>query len=59
MVERLQMRGIPALVYDPAFPSDAYQWDRIHLTPERHALIGAELAPGVAALVDKTKRCGG
>lgn len=58
MVERLRARGIPALVYDPVFPSDAYQWDRIHLTAERHALIGAELAQRVAAFVEKAKRCG-
>ena len=49
MKARLGERGIAAIVYDPVFPSEAYQWDRIHLTAARHRLIAEELAPAVAA----------
>lgn len=51
MTARLRQRGIPAIVYDPVFPPEAYQWDRIHLTAERHALIAGELAPQVGRLL--------
>lgn len=51
MRQRLRRRGIPSLVYDPVFPAEAYQWDRIHLSAERHRLIAAELAPKVAPLL--------
>lgn len=56
MKARLAARGIPSLVYDPAFPPEAYQWDRIHLTAERHALIASELAPRIAALLGRSLR---
>ncbi|HMO31148.1 GDSL-type esterase/lipase family protein [Enterovirga sp.] len=51
MTARLHQRGIPAIVYDPVFPPDAYQWDHIHLTAQRHALIAQELAPQVGRLL--------
>lgn len=59
MTARLAARGIPALVYDPVFPHEAYQWDRVHLTAERHSLIAAELAPRIAGVVGKGRRVQG
>jgi acyl-CoA thioesterase-1 len=60
MTARLRSRGIPALVYDPVFPPEAYQWDGIHLTAARHLLIARELAPRVARLLGggAKRRCG-
>lgn len=60
MRARLATRGIPAIVYDPVFPRDAYQWDGIHLTAARHSAIAAELAPRIAALLadNGRGRCG-
>jgi acyl-CoA thioesterase-1 len=58
MVQRLSARKIPVIVYDPVFPPEAYQWDRIHLTAETHAKIAAELLPRVAGIIkpkDKPK----
>ena len=51
IVQRLKARDIAAIVYDPVFPPEAYQWDRIHLTAEAHARIAAELLPQVAEII--------
>lgn len=51
MVQRLKARNIAVIVYDPVFPPEAYQWDRIHLTAATHAKIAAELLPQVAGIV--------
>ena len=51
MVQRLAKRKIPAIVYDPVFPPDSYQWDGIHLTATAHARIAAELLPKVAKFI--------
>lgn len=51
MVKRLAARDIAVIVYDPAFPPEAYQWDRIHLTGETHARIAAELLPRVTQIL--------
>jgi acyl-CoA thioesterase-1 len=56
MVKKLSARGIPAIVYDPTFPPEAYQWDRIHLTAATHAKIAAELLPKVTAALGRSKR---
>ena len=53
MKARLGERGIAAVVYDPVFPPEAYQWDGIHLTAARHILVAKELAPAVAAHLGK------
>ena len=58
MVQRLAARKIPVIVYDPVFPPDFYQWDRVHLTAEAHAKIATELLPQVANIIkpkDKPK----
>lgn len=47
MRSRLTERGIKALVYDPVFPVEAYQWDRIHINADWHGRIAAELLPQV------------
>lgn len=47
MRSRLTERGIKALVYDPVFPTEAYQWDRIHINADWHGRIAAELLPQV------------
>jgi acyl-CoA thioesterase-1 len=51
MVLRLKARNIAVIVYDPVFPPEAYQWDRIHLTADAHARIAAELLPQVTKIV--------
>jgi acyl-CoA thioesterase I len=51
MVQRLKARNIAVIVYDPVFPPEAYQWDRIHLTADAHAKIAAELLPQVKRIV--------
>ena len=57
MVARLAERGIRAIVYDPAFPRESYQWDGIHITREGHARIAEELAPLVSeALTPPAKK---
>jgi acyl-CoA thioesterase-1 len=55
MVKKLSARGIAAIVYDPTFPPEAYQWDRIHLTAATHAKIATELLPKVTALLGRSK----
>lgn len=57
MSARLRARSIAVLVYDPVFPSEAYQWDGIHLNAERHGLVAAELAPRVEAFLGGRKLC--
>ena len=47
MVARLSERGIRAIVYDPAFPPEAYQWDRVHISADGHVRIAQELLPQV------------
>jgi acyl-CoA thioesterase-1 len=51
MVQRLNARKIAVIVYDPVFPSEFYQWDRIHLTADAHAKIAAELLPQVTEII--------
>ena len=51
MVQRISARKILVIVYDPVFPPDYYQWDRIHLTAEAHAKIAAELLPQVTHII--------
>ena len=56
MVRRLCARGIAAIVYDPVFPPEVYQWDRIHITADGHLRIAQELLPGVLAALDPPRR---
>ena len=51
MVQKLSARKIPAIVYDPVFTPEDYQWDRIHLTAEAHAKIANELLPQVTDII--------
>jgi len=51
MVQRLAARKIPVIIYDPVFPPDFYQWDRVHLTADAHAKIATELLPQVARII--------
>lgn len=55
MVARLTERAIPAIVYDPAFPPEAYQWDRIHINREGHARIAQDLLPQVMEVLRPPK----
>ncbi len=50
MVARLSQRRIHAIVYDPAFPREHYQWDLIHLTSEAHEKIAADLLAYIARI---------
>lgn len=56
MVARLDARGIPAIVYDPVFPADAYQWDGIHINAEGHARIAQDLLPQVVDVLQPPSR---
>jgi acyl-CoA thioesterase-1 len=59
MKRRLWARNIAVIVYDPVFPPEASQWDRIHLTAETHAKIAAELLPQITEIIrskDKPKK---
>ena len=56
MVQRLRARNIDVIVYDPVFPPNFYQWDRIHITAEGHGKIAAELLAQVAAIVGPARR---
>lgn len=49
MRARLRERSIQAIVYDPVFPPEDYQWDRIHINAAGHERIARELLPRVAA----------
>ena len=51
MVQNLSARKIPAIVYDPVFAPEDYQWDRVHLTAEAHAKIANELLPQVTDII--------
>lgn len=56
MVSRLQARKIEVIVYDPVFPPEYYQWDRIHITAEGHSRIASDLLPEIVARIPKTQR---
>ncbi len=56
MVSRLQARKIAVIVYDPVFPPEYYQWDRIHITAEGHGRIASDLLPEIVARIPKTQR---
>ena len=56
MAQRLRARNIEVIVYDPVFPPNFYQWDRIHITAEGHGKIAAELLAKVAAIVGPARR---
>lgn len=56
MVARVRARGIKAIVYDPVFPPEDYQWDRIHINTEGHAKIAAQLVPQVIAAMGDARR---
>jgi acyl-CoA thioesterase I len=53
MVARVQERGMKAIVYEPTYASEDFQWDRIHLTAKAHAKIAADLMPKVMAAMQK------
>ena len=56
MVARVRARGMTPIVYDPVFPPEDYQWDRIHITTAGHAKIAAQLVPQVIAAMGSAKR---
>jgi acyl-CoA thioesterase-1 len=56
MSARLRARRIKVIVYDPVFPPEDYQWDRIHINTAGHAKIAAALLPKVIAAMGKGKR---
>ncbi len=56
MLARLRARGIRAIVYDPVFAPEDYQWDRIHLNAQAHARIAQALLPQVLAAIGAPKR---
>jgi len=56
MAARLRARHIKVIVYDPVFPPEDYQWDRIHINAEGHARIAAALLPKVLAAIGSRKR---
>ncbi|GJE55914.1 MULTISPECIES: GDSL-type esterase/lipase family protein [Methylobacterium] len=58
MLARLAERGIRAIVYDPAFPRESYQWDGIHITREGHARIAEDLAPQVLEALKPPAKAG-
>ena len=49
MRARLRDRSVPAIVYDPVFPPEDYQWDQIHIKAVGHERIARELLPRVVA----------
>lgn len=53
MVAKLRARGIRAIVYDPKFPPEDYQWDFIHLNAKAHAKIAHNLLPQVMNAIGK------
>jgi acyl-CoA thioesterase-1 len=55
MVARVRARGIKVIVYDPVFPPEDYQWDRIHINTEGHNKIAAQLVPQVIAAMGAGK----
>jgi acyl-CoA thioesterase-1 len=56
MVERLRLRNIKVIVYDPVFESRHYQWDRIHINSEGHTMIAASLLPQVISAIGSPGR---
>ena len=56
MVAKVRARGIKVIVYDPVFPPEDYQWDRIHINTEGHNKIAAALVPQVMAAMGGAKR---
>lgn len=56
MLAHLRARNIRAIVYDPVFPPEDYQWDRIHINTEGHNKIAAALVPQVIAAMGSAKR---
>src|SRR5262245_61795666 len=56
MVAKVRARGIHAIVYDPKFPPEDYQWDFIHLNAQAHAKIARNLLPQVMAAIGKSQR---
>lgn len=56
MVAKLHARHIRTIVYDPVFPPEDYQWDRIHINTAGHAKIAAALLPQVLAAMGSGKR---
>ena len=56
MVARVRARGMIPIVYDPVFPPEDYQWDRIHITTEGHAKIAAQLLPMVISAMGGAQR---
>ena len=55
MVAKLRARGIKVIVYDPVFPPEDYQWDRIHINTEGHNKIATQLVPQVIAAMGSAK----
>ena len=56
MVARVRARGMIPIVYDPVFPPEDYQWDRIHITTAGHAKIAAQLVPMVISAMGGAQR---
>jgi acyl-CoA thioesterase-1 len=56
MESRLRARNIEVIVFDPVFPPEHYQWDRIHITSEGHAAIASQLLPQITAIVGQQKQ---
>jgi acyl-CoA thioesterase-1 len=56
MSARLRARHVKVIVYDPVFPPEDYQWDRIHINTQGHAKIAAALLPKVMAAMGGRKR---
>lgn len=56
MVQRLRKRGIAVIVHDPEFPSEHYQWDRIHINADGHARIASDLLPKVISAIRSLRR---
>ena len=56
MVAKLRARNIKVIVYDPVFPPEDYQWDRIHINTDGHNKMAAALVPQVMAAIGGAKR---
>jgi acyl-CoA thioesterase-1 len=56
MVSHVRARGMKPIVYDPVFPPEDYQWDRIHISTAGHAKIAAQLLPQVLAAMGSARR---
>jgi acyl-CoA thioesterase-1 len=53
MLTHLRARHIKTIVYDPVFPPEDYQWDRIHINTAGHNKIAAALVPQIIAAMGK------